>query len=100
MKKLVLLLLPFLALISCRKPENVQRMEELLHGDWHGVEITNHLIAQGLWDTLHPHSITDVIASFDTLNGTFIVDSAGTIVDSASLQINFKMARISRERPV
>lgn len=88
MKKLVLLILPFLALISCRKPENVQRMEELLHGDWHGVEITNHLIAQGLWDTLHPHSITDVIASFDTLNGTFIVDSAGTIVDSASLVID------------
>ena len=59
-------------------------MEELLHGDWHGVEITNHLIAQGLWDAVHPHSITDVIASFDTLNGTFIVDSAGTIF-SASL---------------
>lgn len=88
MKKLLLLLLPILTLLSCRKPENVQRMEELLHGDWYGVEITNHLIAQGLWDTLHPHETRDIIATFDTLNGTFVVDSAGTIVDSASLVID------------
>lgn len=88
MKKLTLLLLPVFALLSCQKPENVQRMEELLHGDWHGVEITNHLIAQGLWDTLHPHSTTDIIATFDTLNGTFVVDSAGTTADSASLVID------------
>lgn len=88
MKKLALLLLPLIALLSCKKPENVQRMEELLHGDWYGVEITNHLIAQGLWDTLHPHGTRDIIASFDTLNGTFIVDSAGIIVDSASLVID------------
>lgn len=88
MKKLALLLLPVLAFFSCQKPENVQRMEELLHGDWHGVEITNHLIAQGLWDTLHPHSTTDIIATFDTLNNTFVVDSAGTIADSASLIID------------
>ena len=81
MKKLVLLLLPFLALIGCRKPENVQRMEELLHGDWHGVEITNQLIAPGLFDTLHPHSTTDLISTFDTLNGTFIVDSLGKTLD-------------------
>lgn len=86
MKKL--LLLSALALLACQKPQNVQRMEELLHGDWYGVEVTNHLIAQGLWDTLHPHSITDVIATFDTLNGTFVVDSAGTMADSASLVID------------
>jgi len=86
MKKL--LFLSLLALMACKKPENVQRMEELLHGDWHGVEITNHLIAQGLWDTLHPHSITDLIATFDTLNGTFVVDSLGRTADSASLIID------------
>ena len=74
--------------MACKKPENVQRMEELLHGDWHGVEITNHLIAQGLWDTLHPHSTTDLIATFDTLNGTFVVDSLGRTADSASLIID------------
>ena len=86
MKKL--LFLSLLALMACKKPENVQRMEELLHGDWHGVEITNHLIAQGLWDTLHPHSISDLIATFDTLNGTFVVDSLGRTADSASLIID------------
>ena len=86
MKKL--LFLSLLALMACQKPENVQRMEELLHGDWHGVEITNHLIAQGLWDTLHPHSTTDLIATFDTLNGTFVVDSLGRTADSASLVID------------
>ena len=82
------LFLSLLALIACKKPENVQRMEELLHGDWHGVEITNHLIAQGLWDTLHPHSTKDLIATFDTLNGTFVVDSLGRTADSASLIID------------
>ena len=82
------LFLSLLALMACKKPENVQRMEELLHGDWHGVEITNHLIAQGLWDTLHPHSTTDLIATFDTLNGTFVVDSLGRTADSASLIID------------
>ena len=86
MKKL--LFLSLLALMACKKPENVQRMEELLHGDWHGVEITNHLIAQGLWDTVHPHSTTDLIATFDTLNGTFVVDSLGRTADSASLIID------------
>ena len=70
------------------KPQNVQRMEELLHGDWYGVEITNHLIAPGLWTLLHPHGTRDIIATFDTLNGTFVVDSAGIIVDSASLVID------------
>jgi hypothetical protein len=77
-----------LLLLGCKKPDNVQRMEVLLHGDWHGVEITNHLIAQGLWDTLHPHSTTDLIGSFDTLNNTFVVDSLGETVDSASLVID------------
>jgi len=86
MKKL--LLFASLVLLSCTKPANVQRMEELLHGDWHGVEITNHLIAQGLWDTLHPHSITDLIATFDTLNNTFVVDSLGRTADSANLVID------------
>jgi hypothetical protein len=86
MKKV--LLLSALVLLSCTKPENVQRMEELLHGDWYGVEITNHLIAQGLWDTLHPHSTTDLIATFDTLNNTFVVDSLGRTADSATLVID------------
>ena len=86
MKKVVILFA--LALLSCTKPENVQRMEVLLHGDWYGVEITNHLIAQGLWDTLHPHSTTDLIATFDTLNNTFVVDSLGATMDSAQLVID------------
>jgi len=86
MKKL--LFLSLLALMACKKPENVQRMEELLHGDWHGVEITNQLIAPGLFDTLHPHSTSDLISSFDTLNGTCIVDSLGKTLDSASLVID------------
>ena len=86
MKKV--LLLSALVLLSCTKPENVQRIEELLHGDWYGVEITNHLIAQGLWDTLHPHSTTDLIATFDTLNNTFVVDSLGRTADSATLVID------------
>ena len=86
MKKV--LLLSALVLLSCTKPENVQRMEELLHGDWYGVEITNHLIAQGLWDTLHPHSTTDLIATFDTLINTFVVDSLGRTADYATLVID------------
>ena len=86
MKKVVILFA--LALLSCTKSENVQRMEVLLHGDWYGVEITNHLIAQGLWDTLHPHSTTDLIATFDTLNNTFMVDSLGATMDSAQLVID------------
>ena len=52
------------------------------------MEITNHLIAQGLWDTLHPHSTTDLIATFDTLNNTFVVDSLGATMDSAQLVID------------
>jgi len=86
MKKVVILC--SLVLLSCTKPENVQRMEVLLHGDWYGVEITNHLIAQGLWDTLHPHSTTDLIATFDTLNNTFVVDSLGATMDSAQKVID------------
>ena len=86
MKKVVILF--GLVLLSCTKPENVQRMEVLLHRDWYGVEITNHLIAQGLWDTLHPHSTTDLIATFDTLNNTFVVDSLGATMDSAQLVID------------
>jgi len=86
MKKL--LFLSLLALMACQKPEYVLRMEELLHGDWYGVEITNHLIAQGQWDTLHPHSTKDLIATFDTLNNTFVVDSLGRTADSATLVID------------
>lgn len=87
MKKLSFLLLAALTL-ACQKDPEVQRLEELLHGPWHGVEITNHLIAQGLWDTLHPHSTTDLIATFDTLNNTYVVDSLGQTKDSATLVIN------------
>ena len=87
MKRTILLIA--IALTGCcKQPENVQRMEELLHGDWYGVEVTNHLIAQGLWDTLHPHSITDLIGTFDTLIGTFVVDSLGETLDSADLVID------------
>ena len=86
MKKL--LFFSLVLLLGCQKPDNVQRMEVLLHGDWHGVEITNHLIAQGLWDTVHPHSTTDLIGTFDTLNNTFVVDSLGRTADSASLVID------------
>ena len=35
MKKVVVLC--SLVLLSCTKPENIQRMEVLLHGDWYGV---------------------------------------------------------------
>ena len=87
MKRTVLLIAIALT-CGCEQPTNVQRMKELLHGDWYGVEVTNHLIAQGLWDTLHPHSITDLIGTFDTLNGTFLVDSLGQTLDSAYLVID------------
>jgi hypothetical protein len=84
-----LFFISLLALISCKKRQQpAEPMEVLLHGDWYGVEITNHLIAQGLWDTLHPHTTTDLIGTFDTLNNTFIVDSLGKILDSASLVID------------
>lgn len=88
MKKTILLFAIALFCSCEEEQENVQRMEELLHGDWYGIEVTNHLIAQGLWDTLHPHSITDLIGSFDTLNGTFVVDSLGKRLDSADLVID------------
>ena len=87
MKKIVTLFCLF-TLLGCEKEPNVSNMEELIHGDWYGVEITNHLIAQGLWDTLHPHSITNLVSTFDTLNSTFVVDSLGETIDSASLTIN------------
>ena len=88
MKRTILLIAIALTGSCKQEPENVQRMEELLHGDWYGVEVTNHLIAQGLWDTLHPHSITDLIGTFDTLIGTFVVDSLGETLDSADLVID------------
>ena len=88
MKRTIVLITIALTGCSKQEPENVQRMEELLHGDWYGVEITNHLIAQGLWDTLHPHITTDLIGTFDTLNGTFVVDSLGETLDSADLVID------------
>jgi hypothetical protein len=84
-----LLFFSILVLMSCKKRQPpTQPMEVLLHGSWYGVEITNHLIAQGLWDTLHPHSTTDLIGTFDTLNNTFVVDSLGETLDSASLVID------------
>ena len=61
---------------------------EKLQGDWYGVEITNHLIAQGLWDTIHPQSITMMTLGIDTLTSTAIVDSAGTTLDTAALVVD------------
>jgi len=88
MKRLLFLItLGSLFFTACTKDPVVKSLEERLHGDWHGVRIENHLIAQGLWDTIHPHSTTDLIATFDTLAGTFVVDSLGQTLDSASLVI-------------
>ena len=88
MKRILLSLLAGATLLSCDTTTPEPRTLEKLHGDWYGVEITNHLIAQGLWDTLHPHSITDLIGTFDTLIGTFVVDSLGETLDSADLVID------------
>ena len=75
MKKTILLFAIALFCSCEEEQENVQRMEELLHGDWYGIEVTNHLIAQGLWDTLHPHSITDLIGNLfiKTINFKIII---------------------------
>jgi hypothetical protein len=89
MKKRFLAFAAFAALLSCdtgtAPPPGTYAK---LHGTWYGVEITNHLIAQGQWDTLHPHSTTYMTLSLDTLNGTVLVDSAGTVLDTASLVVN------------
>lgn len=88
MMKNGLYILLALSLASCTKTTPTQKsLEERLHGNWYGVEITNHLIAQGLWDTLHPHSISHLTATFDTLNGTFVVDSSGVVLDSAQMTV-------------
>lgn len=89
MKKLLLLTLFFVAFLGCeRETEPPFRMEERLHGNWRGYRINNHLIAKGLWDTLHPHSISGMIATFDTLNNYWQVDSFGEVVDTGRLVIN------------
>jgi len=88
MKRILLSLLAGATLLSCDTTTPEPGTLEKLQGDWYGVEITNHLIAQGLWDTLHPHSTTMMTLSLDTLSSTAIVDSAGTVLDTASLVVN------------
>ena len=75
MKRILLSLLAGGTLLSCDTTTPEPGTLEKLQGDWYGVEITNHLIAQGLWDTLHPHSTTMMTLSLDTLSSTAIVDS-------------------------
>lgn len=87
MKKLILLALGAFALVQCTDDMPEQSLESRIGWDWTGVRIENHLIAQGLWDTLHPHSTTYLTMSIDTLNKTFIIDSSGVVLDSATFTI-------------
>lgn len=88
MKKLLFALALTVGLTSCDTNTPEPGTLEKLQGDWYGVEITNHLIAQGLWDTIHPQSITMMTLGIDTLTSTAIVDSAGTTLDTAALVVN------------
>ncbi len=87
MKKIALFSLLVLALVQCTPDPNERTLESRLHGSWTGVKIDNHLTAQGLWDTLHPHTTSYLTMTFDTLSGSFVVDSAGIVLDSASFSI-------------
>ena len=88
MKKLLFATALTLGLFSCDTNTPEPGTLEKLQGDWYGVEITNHLIAQGLWDTIHPQSTTMMTLGIDTLTSTAIVDSAGTTLDTAALVVN------------
>ena len=88
MKKLLFALAITASLASCDTNTAEPGTLEKLQGDWYGVEITNHLIAQGLWDTIHPQSITMMTLGIDTLTSTAIVDSAGITLDTAALVVN------------
>ena len=58
MKKLLFASALTLGLFSCDTNTPEPGTLEKLQGDWYGVEITNHLIAQGLWDTIPPPNTT------------------------------------------
>ena len=88
MKRLLLLSVLAFALANCdTTPRDASTLEKL-HGNWYGVEITNYLINQGVWDTLHPHPTTMMTLTLDTGNSTVVIDSAGTVLDTAQLTIN------------
>ena len=88
MKRILLLFTLCSALMSCDTTNQSASTLEKLHGNWYGVEVTNYLINQGTWDTLHPHSITMMTLTLDTADGSMIVDSAGTVLDTASIVVN------------
>ena len=87
-------LIPFLfalsiALTACETTNQAPKgTNEKLQGNWYGVEISNQLIAQGLWDTLHYHNTSMMTLNLDTADGSIVVDSAGTVLDTAMLVVN------------
>ena len=88
MKRLLLLSALAFAFSNCdTTPRDASTLEKL-HGNWYGVEITNYLINQGVWDTLHPRPTAMMTLTLDTGNSTVIIDSAGTVLDTAQLTIN------------
>jgi len=88
MKRILLFFALCSALIACDTNNPSATTLEKLHGNWYGVEVTNYFINQGTWDMLHPHSITMMALTLDTADGSMIVDSAGTILDTASIVVN------------
>ena len=88
MKRLLLISALAFSLSNCDTTPRDSSTLEKLHGNWYGVEITNYLINQGVWDTLHPHSTTMMTLTLDTGNSTVVIDSAGTVLDTAQLTIN------------
>jgi hypothetical protein len=54
MKKLLFIIALTTGLASCDTNTPEPGTLEKLQGDWYGVEITNHLIAQGLWGYYSP----------------------------------------------
>jgi len=90
MKKLATLLFAStIALTACDTNNQAPAgTNEKLQGNWYGVEISNQLVAQGLWDTLHYHNTSMMTLSLDTADGSIVVDSAGTVLDTAMLVVN------------
>lgn len=88
MKKLIILAIAFAACTGCDTTPRDSSALEKLHGNWYGIEITNHLINQGVWDTLNTQSISMMTLTLDTANATVIIDSSGVILDTAQLTIN------------